>query len=89
MEAGLPLGIKTHYYREYNFTLHPGNKLFLYSDGVPEAMNSKKEFFGEKRLASSLKKQDANVKSLFNDVKNFVGETNLSDDLTIVMIESL
>ena len=52
-------------------------------------MNSKKEFFGDKRLAASLNKQDADVKSLFNDVKNFVGETNLSDDLTIVMIESL
>jgi len=89
MEAGLPLGIKSHHYKEYEFSLEPGNKLFIYSDGVPEAMNSKNEFFGDERLVASLNKQDADVGSLFSDVKRYVGETNLSDDLTIVMIEAL
>ena len=87
IEAELPLGIKSHHYKEYEFTLETGNKLFFYSDGVPEAMNAQKEFFGDERLVASLNKQDANVSSLYNDVKNFVGDTKLSDDLTIVMIE--
>jgi len=88
LEAGLPLGIREHIYKEYNFTMESSDKLFLYSDGVPEAMDSAKEMFGNDRLVDTLKIPDANISTLYNEVKNFVGGIPLSDDLTIVMIES-
>ena len=89
MESGLPLGIIEHDYKEYNFTMKSGDKIFLYSDGVPEAMNTKKEMFEERRLLKSLQKPISNVNTLYNDVKSFTGNIPLSDDLTIVMIEAV
>lgn len=88
IEVGLPLGIKEYDYKEYNFSISKSDKLFLFSDGVPEAMNSKKELFEDERIAQSLIKTGANVESLYNDVKLFTGNIPLSDDLTIVMIEA-
>ena len=89
MEAGLPLGIKEHDYNEYSFSLKSGDKIFLYSDGVPEAMNLKKEMFESERLLKSLQKPLSNINTLFSDVKSFVENIPLSDDLTIVMIEAI
>lgn len=89
MDAGLPLGIKAYTYGENNIEMKPGQKLFLYSDGVNEAMDSKKEMFGEKRVIKSLQKSFSNEKSLFTDVKSFTLNIACSDDLTIVMIESV
>jgi sigma-B regulation protein RsbU (phosphoserine phosphatase) len=89
MESGLPLGIKEHDYIEYNFSMKSGDKIFLYSDGVPEAMNNKKEMFEEQKLLQSLAKPFSNVNTLYDDVKSFTGNIPLSDDLTIVMIEAI
>ena len=89
MESGLPLGIKEHDYIEYNFSMKSGDKIFLYSDGVPEAMNIKNEMFEDHRLLQSLQKPFSNVSTLYNDVKTFTGNIPLSDDLTIMMIETI
>jgi len=88
IEVGLPLGIIEYDYKEYNLQMNSNDKLFLYSDGVPEAMNSKEELFDDERIAESLMKNGSNVDSLYQDVKKFTGNIPLSDDLTIVMIES-
>ena len=89
MDAGLPLGIKEHDYKEYSLKLKSGYKIFLYSDGVSEAMNLKKEMFESERLLISLRKPLSNIDTLFYDVKSFVENIPLSDDLTIVMIEAI
>ena len=88
-ERGLPLGIKDYPYKENKILLNKGDKLYLYSDGVSEAMNAKREMFEDKRIIESLGKPNANYKTLYLDVKNFIGENPPNDDLTIVMIESL
>jgi sigma-B regulation protein RsbU (phosphoserine phosphatase) len=69
--------------------MNSGDKIFLYSDGVTEAMNIRKEMFGEQRLIQSLQKPFSNITSLYNDVKTFTGNIPLSDDMTIVMIEAV
>jgi sigma-B regulation protein RsbU (phosphoserine phosphatase) len=37
-------------YKEYDLHIAPGDKLFVYTDGVPEATNAASEMFGEERL---------------------------------------
>jgi len=88
IEVGLPLGIIEYDYKEYNLQMNSNDKLFLYSDGVPEAMNSKEELFDDERIVESLMKNGSNVDSLYQDVKKFTGNIPLSDDLTIVLIEA-
>lgn len=88
MEAGLPLGIKEHEYKEYSFSMNTGDKIFLYSDGVNEAMDFRNNLFGEERILESLKYKYSNERTLYSDVKTFVKSKPLSDDLTIVMMEA-
>ena len=87
IKSGLPLGIKEFPYEENNLKVEKGDKLFLYSDGVSEAMNSKDEMFDDKRLLESLNKPYANYETLYRDVKIFIAGNPPSDDLTIVSLE--
>ena len=89
MESGLPLGIKNFEYKEKSCPMNFGDKIFLYSDGVNEAMDVNKNMFGEERIIQNLKNPNSNDKLLYNDVKSFTGKIPLSDDLTIVMIEAV
>ena len=45
-------------YRQYELTLAPGSRLFVYTDGVPEATNAQTEMFGIERMLAVLN-QDA------------------------------
>ncbi|MBQ9599803.1 MAG: SpoIIE family protein phosphatase, partial [Clostridia bacterium] len=49
MQSGDALIIK-----EYEIQLTPGAKLFLYTDGVPEATNAAGELFGTERMLEAL-----------------------------------
>ena len=79
-------------YRKLETTLTHGDILVLYSDGVSEALNENEEFFMEERLAESVSKlvlenNTSNVAaSLYEDLKNFVGNHYQSDDITIVVL---
>ena len=70
--------------------LHDGDAIFLYTDGVTEAMNDRRELFGEKRLQRVLNKisdEEAAEKILAAvnaDVKNFVADAQQSDDITML-----
>jgi len=88
-ERGLPLGIKDYPFKENKIKMSKSDKLFLYSDGVSEAMNSKYEMFENKRILESLRKPDADYKTLYSDVKNFIGKNPPNDDLTIVMLAAI
>lgn len=75
-----------------NFVLAPGELLFLYTDGVTEAMNEKREQYSDERLESTLKKViDLNchetVKAVLSDVKAFTGKAPQSDDITMLAIK--
>lgn len=43
-------GMENMRYKEYALQLDPGDKLFVYTDGVPEAMNGSNEMFGTERM---------------------------------------
>ena len=76
-------------FRERSFKLDPGDSLFVYTDGVTEATNSKKELFGDTRLAIALNKNsDAAPEELLKNVKDsideFVGDEPQFDDITML-----
>ena len=56
-KAGFVLaGMDMIKYKEQTYKLLPGDEIYLYTDGVTEAMNNNQELFGEKRLLESLNK---------------------------------
>ena len=86
--GGMP-GIR---YKEYELMLKPGAKLFVYTDGVPEACNAEKEFFGLERTVSALnqEKNETPQKILENvriTVNQFVAEAPQFDDLTMMCLQ--
>ena len=79
-------------FREHEFELHPGDAIFVYTDGVPEATNSEKELFGTERMLASLNRisNAAPEKILANvreDLDNFVGDAPQFDDITMLCMK--
>ncbi|MBP5278994.1 MAG: PP2C family protein-serine/threonine phosphatase, partial [Erysipelotrichaceae bacterium] len=77
------------HFREHEFELKPGDRLFVYTDGLPEATNAQKELFGTDRMLESLNKDpEASVHELLAEmtesVDEFVGEADQFDDLTML-----
>ena len=82
-------GIK---YKETTTTLEPGTKLFVYTDGVPEAENVDEEQYGLDRFISVLNKnKDAEPQKLLEAVTEDVGiyaeGQPQFDDLTMLCIQ--
>ena len=77
-------------YLENRLTLKPGDMLFLYTDGITEAMNTKREMFGDNRLKSALdtikdnNKANEMLSTVFDAVNNFVGDAKQYDDITML-----
>ena len=76
-------------FNEREFTLEPGDSLFVYTDGVTEATNENVELFGEARMLDALNKNaDAEPEELLPAVKasidEFVGEAPQFDDITML-----
>ena len=79
---------------EYDFRLDPGDRIFLYTDGVTEAKRSDGERFGNDRLISALNEdRDIGDESLILRVKaaveHFAGDEPQFDDMTMVSITYL
>ena len=76
-------------YPEHSFEMHPGDRLFVYTDGLPEARNAEKEFYGLNRMVESLNRHPGtDLESLLRDVRedvdSFVGEAPQFDDMTMM-----
>lgn len=76
-------------YKESIFKLEPGDELFLYTDGVTEADNRRRELFGNDRLKTTLTQSRASsvvdrIGEVMNAVKIFAGDVPQADDITIL-----
>ena len=85
-------GIDGINYKEYEFRMEPGDKIFVYTDGVAEAMNSEKELFGTDRMLDALNKEPQEkpqqiLKNVRDAVDTFVGNSEQFDDLTMLCFE--
>ncbi len=79
-------------YKEYEIQINPGDKLFLYTDGLLEATNGANELYGEERALVSLNQhKNENLSQMLNnihkDVNVFVGDALQFDDLTMMVLE--
>ena len=76
-------------FREHEFTLNPGDSVFVYTDGVPEATDANNELFGNDRMLEALNTNtNASPKEVLDNVRAgvdaFVGEAEQFDDLTML-----
>jgi sigma-B regulation protein RsbU (phosphoserine phosphatase) len=84
---GKPLGIRDNFrYQTVTERLQPGESLFLFTDGVTEAMNPAGDLFGYERLVTSLRSSAhqparALIASVLNEVRAFAGMAAPSDDI--------
>ncbi|MGV8135798.1 MAG: PP2C family protein-serine/threonine phosphatase [Mangrovibacterium sp.] len=92
MTGGMVLGVFDDMnYKSKTFRLNPGERLFLYTDGVTEANDINTNLFGEQRLEEFLA-QHVNsplpeiVKNAFNEVNTFASGVPQFDDVTILTI---
>ena len=93
VKAGFVLaGMECIRYKSGSVQLQPGDKFFQYSDGVPEAMNSKNEQYGMGRLGKALAQNSEKtpaelLPAIKADLDAFVGEAEQFDDITMLCIE--
>ena len=91
--AGFVLaGMEGVCYRAGELVLDPGDRLFLYTDGVPEATNADNKLYGEDRLlafmnANASAEATEILPQLKADIDEFVGEAPQFDDITMLMFD--
>ena len=91
--AGFVLaGMEGVRYRVGELTLNPGDRLFLYTDGVPEATNAENKLYGEDRLLSFMNQNTSMeavklLPALKANIDEFVGEAPQFDDITMLMLD--
>ena len=79
-------------YRQNELQMQPGDKLFLYTDGVTEATSASKELYGEERLAEYMNahRSDGVADTLYGlraDIDRFVGDAEQFDDITMLILD--
>lgn len=85
-------GMEGIQYKEYELTLEPGSKIFLYTDGVTEAIDKNNEMFGLDRMIEALNTvKDGDVTETLEEVKasvdDFVGGEEQFDDMTMLCFD--
>jgi phosphoserine phosphatase RsbU/P len=90
--GGLPLGIRSGAsYESASTTLHPGDLLVVFTDGVVEAENEKQEEFGEPRLLGLVSGMHAgraaqSLQAVMGSLDAFVGSARQHDDITCLVM---
>ncbi|MBR2239745.1 MAG: SpoIIE family protein phosphatase [Prevotella sp.] len=92
--SNIPIGLSPDLkYSEQEIVMAPGTTLFLYTDGLTEAMNARREQFGKQRIndviASFSGSPQQLIETMIDAVHQFVGDTVQSDDLTMLAFKYL
>ena len=84
-------GMEEARYQAYELRLRPGDKIFVYTDGVPEATADSGEMFGTERMVTALNTgAEGSPEEILSAVKQavdaFVGDAEQFDDLTMMCL---
>jgi sigma-B regulation protein RsbU (phosphoserine phosphatase) len=91
--TGMALGVyEAARYSTNTVTLAPGDSIFLYTDGVPEAMDINGNFYTDERLKKFLENQkiidiEERLRTTLNDLKIFASGAPQADDITLMLIK--
>ena len=86
VEPNIPLGYDgTYEFLEQGCMLGEGERMVLYTDGVSEARNSKREMLGQKHLAELV----TSGKDILSALKQYIGSAEPTDDITLMTISKL
>ena len=85
-------GMEGARYTDYEIQLNKGDKIFVYTDGVPEATNAENVLFGSDRMLEALNTNveaapEEVLKNVKTSVDQFVGIAEQFDDLTMLCLE--
>lgn len=85
-------GLSGIQYKEYKLNLAPGDRIFVYTDGVPEATDAENRMFGTERMIDALNREpEASPQEILDNVRRavdgFVREAEQFDDLTMLCLE--
>ena len=81
-------------YHDYEIQLNPGDAIFVYTDGVPEANNEKQEMFGTRRMLKTLNRTygetpEKQLNAMTAALHEFCGNANQFDDVTMLCVKYL
>ena len=91
-KRNLPVGAMPGWaFTQQETTLEPGTTLFLYTDGLDEAENARRQMFGKERMNGVLHNASQEPHTLIQQmtqaVAAFTGDTEQSDDLTMLALQ--
>ncbi len=90
--TGFPIGIMDEDYEDASIRFEPGDRLFMYSDGITEASSEAGEQFGVNRLVVALqanfdKPLRRSLTGLSQHVEQWRGSEILQDDVSVLAVE--
>ena len=91
--SGLPIGVEQDFsYSELCLKLKPGDRLYIYSDGLTEAKNNERDLFGDERFMDSLSRTrrsalPVSLESIVGEVESWCRPETPDDDVTILACE--
>lgn len=85
-------GMEGIQYNEHEINLNAGDMIFLYTDGVTEANDNYKEFYGKNRLKETInenknKKLNDILNEITKDIDKFCNNSEQYDDITMLIIK--
>ena len=77
------------HFKEYEIEFKPGDKLFVYTDGIPEAIDANEEQYGSERLINALNSvkdetMEVTLPAVRENIAAFVGGADQFDDITML-----
>jgi serine phosphatase RsbU (regulator of sigma subunit) len=91
--TGMPIGVFDGVdWESRTVTLAAGDRLLVFTDGIPEAINATEDFYSDERLEKFTvdhrsEPPDVFATALIADVSNFVGDAPRSDDITLMLLQ--
>lgn len=94
-DLGFPLGLEpdiSHFVNETKVELQTGDVAVLYTDGITEAMDAQNQQYGLERLCQCIKRSrhlsSREIRqAVIDDVRHFIGNQSLYDDLTLLVMK--
>jgi len=90
--SGIPIGMMDlNTWKEESIKMEPGEFIFIFTDGIPEAMNRHGDQFGDERLEKFVldnrdKPAGVLLKSMMSEVDSFIEDYSRSDDITAIIM---